>query len=62
MAVNLECKEKARCSIFKGEDDREPSYLKERSPDMKVVRTTIKYTIATEGLDQNDEEGPSQPQ
>ena len=51
MAVNLECKEKARCSIFKGEDDRAPSHLKERSLDMKVVRTTIKYTIATEGLD-----------
>ena len=58
----LQCTTTRRGSLSFYLGGKAPSDPKEWTPDMKAVRATIKYAMATGRLDWNDEEGPSQSQ
>jgi ribonuclease HI len=58
----LQCTTTRRGSLSFYLGGKAPSDSKHWSPDMKAVRTAIKYAMATGRLDPDDEQGPSQPQ
>lgn len=58
----LQCTETRQGSLSFYLGGKAPSDPKEWSPDMKAVRTTIKYAMATGRLDLDEEERPDQSQ